>query len=200
LKEIKMKTSFVKILMAFVILFSVKLRAITCDAAFPFRMGAGFPGDVNRTHPFSVVPSLMNVANRIRLFGDAAIVDVATNSVRGALATDTVTKIYGVLVRPFPTQQTTGGMDSAFGVGVPGTGVCDIIETGFVMVKCNNFATVQPAKGGAVHMRVAATAGALVQGGFHSAADGANTVLLTNARWNGPADASGIAELQVWAA
>jgi hypothetical protein len=39
-----------------------------------------------------------------------------------------------------------------------------------------------------------------IQGGFHAAADAGNTVAITNAKWNGPADANGIAELVVFKA
>ena len=177
-------------------------RARTADVAFGFRMGAGFPGDPNRTHPFSVLPGLMNATNPVRLYGDAVLIDPASNSYRGFIAGDTgVTKLAGVLVRPYPIQQTTGGMASAIGAAVPPTtGVVDVLEDGYIMVRCNNFATLQPTKGGAVFVRVAATAGALVQGGFHSAADAANTVAISNARWNGPADANGVAEMSVWTA
>lgn len=177
-------------------------RARTTDVSYGYRMGAGFPGDINRTQPFSAVPGLMNATNPIRLYGDAAIIDSATNSYRGAIATDTtLTKIAGVLVRPYPVQQTSGGMNAAFGsAAAPAQGVIEVLSSGFIMVKCSNFATAQPAKGGAVHLRVAATAGALLQGGFSSAADAANTVVIGNARWNGPGDSNGVAELEVWPA
>jgi hypothetical protein len=176
--------------------------ARTHDVSFAFRMGAGFPGDVNRTHPASIVPrqQTATVASKVRLYGDPVLIDPATNSVRGFLAADTaVTKIYGVLVRPYPTQQQTGGMNAAFGTASPpdGAAVVDILNEGFVIARCNNFAAVQPALGGAVYVRVAATAGPLIQGGFHSAADGANTVLVTNATWCGPTDSNGITEIQV---
>jgi hypothetical protein len=175
-------------------------RAKTRDVAFGFRMGAGFPGDVNRTHPASIPPGLMNTTNPVRLYGDPVIIDTATNSYRGAIAGDTaVTKIAGILVRPYPIQQQSGGMSSTIGAAVPPTsGVVDVLEEGYIIARCNNFATLQPTKGGAVFMRVAATAGALIQGGLTSAADAANTVQITNARWNGPTDANGVTELQVW--
>lgn len=173
--------------------------ARTCDVAFPFRMGAGFPGDINRVHPFSAPPGLMNTTTPIRKYGDPALIDSATSTYRGFTVGDTATKIAGVLVRPFPTQQMTGGMSSPLGeAAAPTSGVIDILEDGYIMTKCNNFGASPPAKGGAVYVRIAATAGNLVQGGFHAAADGANTLLITNARWNGPADADGVAEIRVF--
>lgn len=182
------------------IMGSAITRARTHDVAFTYRMGAGFPGDVNRTHPASILPGLMNVTNPVRLYGDPVLVDAATNSYRAVLVGDTaVTKIAGILVRPYPTQQTTGGMASSFGAAVPPvTGVIDVLDEGFMIARCNNFATVQPAKGGAVHIWYTASTGAHVQGGFESAATASNTIAITNAKWNGPADANGVTEIQVF--
>ena len=36
-----------------------KTRQKTRDVAFTFRMGAGFAGDVNRTHPASIEPVMI---------------------------------------------------------------------------------------------------------------------------------------------
>lgn len=175
-------------------------RIRTCDVAFTFRMGAGFPGDVNRTHPFSIEPGLMNTTNPIRRYGDPALINATGNTYRGFIAGDTaVTKIDGVLVRPYPTQQMTGGMNSPIGAAAaPVEGVIDILNDGYIMVKCENFAASPSVKGGAVFVRVAATAGLLIQGAFHAADDGANAIEVSNARWNGPPDATGVAELLVW--
>ena len=168
------------------------------DVAYGFRMGAGSPGDVNRTHPVSIIPGLLNTSVQSpRLFGDPVLVDTATNSYRGITATDTTTPmtIDGVLVRPYPTQQTSGGMSSSFGVGAPAANQpCDVIETGYVMVKVNFGG--QPTKKGAVYIWIAASSGNHVQGGFE-ATPGANLVLVTNAFFNGPPDANGITELRI---
>lgn len=179
------------------------VRARTLDVAFTYRMGAGFPGDVNRTHPASILPGLQNVATPILLYGNPCLVDTTTNSYRQLATTDTaVTTIAGVAVRPFPTQQTTGGMTSTLGASAPPvTGVIDILKDGFILTRCNNFATAQPTLGGAVYVWIAANSGAHVQGGFESVAGGgSNTILLTNARWMGPGDSAGVAELEVWPA
>lgn len=178
------------------------VRARTRDISFGYRMGAGFPGDVNRTHPASILPGLMTatLASKVRLYGDPVLIDTATNSYRGVLSTDTAaTKIDGILVRPYPTQQTTGGMSAALGAAVPpdGPAVIDVLNEGFMIVRCNNFAAQQPTKGGAVFIWVTASTGAHVQGGFESVANGANTIAITNALWNGPTDSNGITEIQV---
>lgn len=177
-------------------------RARTGDVAFTYRMGAGFPGDVNRTHPFSVLPGLMTptLASKIRLYGDPAIIDTATNSYRGLLVGDTaVTKVDGILVRPYPTQQMTGGPSAAIGAAAPpdGPAVIDVINEGFVIARCNNFAAQQPTKGGAVHIWIAASTGAHVQGGLESVATGGSTIAITNLKWNGPTDSNGITEIQI---
>lgn len=179
------------------------VRARTQDISFGYRMGAGFPGDVNRTHPASILPGLMTptLANKIRLYGDPCIIDTAQNAYRGLLAGDTgVTKIDGILVRPHPIQQKTGGLSAAIGAAVPpdGPDVIDVLNEGFIIVRCNNFAAQQPVKGGAVHIWIAASAGAQVQGGFSSVASG-STITVTNAKWNGPTDANGITEIQIMA-
>lgn len=174
-------------------------RRRTLDVAFTYRMGAGFPGDVNRFHPASIVPGLMNATVQApRLFGDPVLIDTATNSYRGLVAGDasaTALAIDGVVVRPYPTQQTTGGMTATFGTGVPSTQQpVDIISDGFVMVKCN---VGVPTKGGPVFIWTAASAGNHVIGGFEAAATGGSTVPVTNAFFNGPPDASGVTEMRV---
>lgn len=290
------------------------VRARTNDVAFSFRMGAGFPGDVNRTHPASILPGLMDVSDPVRLYGDAVLLDSVNASYRGLLGDDAdlatpvqaaattstaggtglaasttyfyrvsalnalgetlasnevsiltgagatnsntvnwglvagatnyriyrglaanaqnvfytvgavnvfvdtgaaatqgfpaaanttgVSKIAGVLVRPYPTQQTTGGMSSALGAATPPvTGVIDVLRNGFIMVRANNFAAAPPVKGGAVYVWVAASAGTQVQGGFSTVAGGVGeTAAIANARFNGPPDANGICEIEVWAA
>ena len=178
------------------------VRAKTHDIAFTFRMGAGFPGDVNRTHPASIVPGLINTTNPVALYGFPAVIDGTTSSYRGLVAGDTaLTLIDGILARPYPTQQMTGGMSSSIGAAAaPTSGVADFLEDGFIIATCNNFAAQPPVKGGAVYVWIAASTGNHVQGGFEAAAGGgSNTILLTNARWNGPTDANGVTEIRVTA-
>jgi hypothetical protein len=178
------------------------LRARTNDVAFGFRMGAGFPGDVNRTHPAAILPGLINTSVQVpRLYGDGLLIDSATSSYRGFVLGDTITKVAGIAVRPYPTQQTSGGMSSSLGAATPPTsGVMDVLIEGYCIVKANNFAITAPTKGGPVYVWIAASAGNQVQGGFTATNGGASTLLMTNAYFNGPADAAGITEIQVFAA
>ena len=177
-------------------------RSMTHDVAFPFRMGAGFAGDINRVHPFSVLPGLINDTTPPRLYGDPVLVDAATNAYRGFVAADasaTAVPLLGVTVRSFPTQQTTGGMASAIGAAVPPvSGVMDALRAGYIMVKLPAGRVVT--KGQAAFVWATATAGLNIQGGFQDVASAGNTVPLANARFTGPADATGIVELEVWPA
>lgn len=178
------------------------MRAQTRDVAFTYRMGAGFPGDINRTSPFSAVPGLINTTTPPRAYGDPVLVNAADSSLRGVVSGDgstTPAAIYGVLVRPFPTQQQSGGMSSALGAAAaPTSGVADFLTQGFIMSKLPAGASV--AKGGQVFVWCAATSGNNIQGALVAAASGTNTLSVTNARFNGPADANGNVEIEVWAA
>lgn len=71
-----------------------------------------------------------------------------------------------------------------------------VFKRGCINVICQNGT---PALAGKVYVRIAdneAYPNAAI-GGFEAAADGANTVELTNAQWKGPADANGVAELRI---
>lgn len=176
-------------------------RARTHDVAFTFRMGAGFAGEINRTHPFSVVPSRQDATNPVARYGNAVLYDGTNNSARGMVAADTgVTKIAGVLVRPFPTQQhSASGLFAPAGFGPatpPTSGIIDALEDGFILVPVVG----TPTKGGAVYVWVAASSGSHVQGGFETAASAGNTAAISNAYFTGGVDANGIAELQVFRA
>lgn len=173
------------------------VRAETHDVAFDLRMGAGFPGDINR-HMFSTMPGLANSSVQApRLYGDPVIIDTATNSYRGIVAGDTATfAADGILVRPYPTQQTSGGMSATIGSAAPNLlQPIDVINEGYVMVKCN---VGTPTKNGQVFVYTAASTGNHVQGGLESAA-GANLTLISNMRFNGPPDASGVCEAAIHA-
>ena len=71
-----------------------------------------------------------------------------------------------------------------------------LTKRGRINVKCN---VGTPALNGDVYVRIAANAlipdG--VVGGFEASSDSTNSVKLTNAKWAGPADANGIAELEI---
>lgn len=194
-----MKQSLIALAVADALAVMAIKRAHTQDVAFQFRMGAGFPGDVNRTHPASIIPGLnVSATQVVRLYGDAVLIEAASNGYRGFETTDTTTpiSIAGVAVRPYPTQQTSGGMTATFGVGVPPVNQpLDVLTDGYIMVQVNNGT---PVKGGLVYVYVAASSTPHVLGSGFETAAGSNLVLVTNAKFNGPADANGVAEIHVW--
>ncbi len=110
-------------------------RAKTRDVAFTYRMGAGFPGDVNRMHPTSIEPCGVYATQPPLLYGGAVLVRPASNNVRQPQAGDTaVTTIYGLVVRPYPAQDFANS--SGIGAAVPpATGVIDILRMGYGMTK-----------------------------------------------------------------
>lgn len=179
------------------------VRGRVCDAdtfgMTPYRMQAGFPGDINRGHPFSDEADLICVATPPTAYGQPVIIDTATQSVRPFAAGDTaVTTIRGVTVRPYPSQQTTGGMTSNFGAATPPvTGIIDVMTTGYINVKIP--VGQLPKKGDAVFVWCAVASGAHVQGGFENASSGGNTAALDTVRYtfNGTPDASGNCEIKV---
>ncbi len=175
----------------------MKIRMKTKDAAFGFRMGAGFPGDVNRSHPMSIEPALIDASAPPLFYGQPVLVDATTQGVRPYVAGDqsnTVASGYGMTVRPYPFQQTSGGMSAAFGAATPPvTGIMDVLRSGYIMI--NLPAGGAPVKGGAVYIWAAASTGAHVQGTIEAAYSAGNTTQLLNATFNGSPDANGNVEV-----
>lgn len=68
-----------------------------------------------------------------------------------------------------------------------------VFQRGCINVKCQKGS---PVIDGTVYVRITAS-GNYDVGGFEAEADGANTVALFNAQWNGPADNNGVAELRI---
>lgn len=172
------------------------IRGKARDVAYGFRMGAGFPGDVNRFHPAWIEPCQQNSTNPVPAPGLACVVDPATNTVRSVLSTDTaITTIHGMSVRAFPTQQTSGGTTAALGASALNSQQpLDVLRAGYGMVQVSNGT---PRKGDPAFVWVAATSGSNVQGSFRTSASAGNTAALTNVFFNGPADANGVAEIVV---
>jgi len=167
-------------------------------AAFTYRMGGGFPGAVNRIHAAMIEPVLIDPAAPPTGYGQAVIVDItSTNGVRQPNTGDGSAVVYGCTVRPFPTQQQSGGMSAALGAATPPvTGVIDVLKSGYMTVAVSG--TVNPVKGTPLYMWYAASAGQHVQGGFETSNTGGSTLLvgaLPGFYWNGPADSNGYAEI-----
>jgi hypothetical protein len=174
-------------------------RQRTLDVAFQFRMGAGFVGDVNRSHPAWIEPTLMDPTTPPLGYGVPVVVNPASQGVRPLVAGDSaLTDIYGITVRPYPQQGTQPVSVTAtqpFGDQIPPANQpMDVLRSGYIMVRFSG--SVAPGKGGRVFVWVAASAGSHVQGGFEAAATAGSTIALdSKTTWNGGADAAGIAEL-----
>lgn len=166
---------------------------MTHDVAFQYRMGTNIVGDVNRMHPASIEPCMMSASAPTLAYGRAVICDTS-NQVRTVQAGDTaITKIWGLGARPYPTQQTNGGMTSDFGDATPPAGLLDVLRMGYMMVKCVG----TPKKGDPVFVWVAANSGSDKQGQLRTTASAGNTAAITNAVFNSPA-VDGVAEVVVW--
>lgn len=172
-------------------------RMKTRDVAFAFRMGAGFPGDVNRTHPASIEPCLINASAPPAFFGQAVL--VGASGVRPITTGDqsnTVAAGYGITVRPYPFQQSSASNYGAAAIGAgapPVTGVVDVLRAGYIMGQIPTGQT--PAKGAPVYVWATASSGSNIQGGFTSVYTALNTTQVLNATFNGPPDASGNVEI-----
>ena len=138
-------------------------------------------------------------------FGDPVVLntDVAFGSYSSVAAyiagggTFTSAKFAGIAVREVKTSLNylaQNGIGSYF----PGTHV-PVLERGSMSVTCN---VGTPVANGPVYVRIAVNAQiqAGVVGGFEATADGANSILLTNAVWHqGQIDVNNTAEITVLA-
>jgi hypothetical protein len=181
-------------------------RARTYDVAFTYRMGAGFAGDVNRTHPASILPHLQDVTSPVLRFGDGSLWATASNSMRAftaADASDSVAVVMaGVLVRPYPFQAATaagnyGQQLLTDATLAPATGVQDFLEDGRIMVQVRGTAPGSLTINSDVYVFCSADETGHKLGGFETAAITGKTVKVSNAKYRGPADANGITELQI---
>ena len=111
----------------------------------------------------------------------------ATGNLATLGSSDTADTVYGLIVRSYPTTSATNDLGQA----VPPKGITDVLVRGYMTVKCN---AGTAKKGGAVYVRIGATATGKPIGGIEAAADGANTIAV-KARFMHDADASGNVEI-----
>jgi hypothetical protein len=168
--------------------------------SFTYRMGAAFPGDVNRTHPVSVEPVLNDKTVPVLKPGMGALINSAKTGVRQAASGDTTAMaLYGIACRAFPAQDPgSAGVYGATDLGVaslPKDDVIDVCRDGYIMVQVPVGATC--GKGDPAFLWVAASASGHVQGQFEVAASAGNTNALSNVIFNGPPDANGYAEVHI---
>jgi hypothetical protein len=182
-------------------------RRMVHDAAFVYRMNAGFPGNVTRTHPVEIEPDILSVTTGPFLsFGIGALVDAAdpNRGMRPLNAGDqALTAIDAILVRPFPFQQpTTSNFSGAVALGTAGvpptTGAADFLRSGYINVQLPTGQT--PVMGGTVYIWTAANSGVHVQGGFEAVNPAGSGMALTGigsgkTYFRGGVDANGVAEI-----
>ena len=176
-----------------------------CDmpgVAFQFRMGAGFPGDVNRTHPASIEPMLVDASAPVTAYGNVGILDSTTQGLRAIGAGDQSDTVlltpYAALVRPYPYQPATATNFGAASLGAatpPTTGSVDGLRSGYIMAQLNSGAGTS-VKGQPVYVWAKATTTGHIQGGYETAFSSTNTVQLDSRfTFNGGAAASGVCEI-----
>lgn len=166
-------------------------------AAFKFRMNAGSAGDVNRSHPASIVPHMNDTTSPVPFYGAACMFNGSANDVRAITTTDAsdsvALTIAGFAVRPYPFQTRSGDDSAAFGASTPQAGAIDVITEGYVMVPTVG----TPNLGDPVYIWCDVSTGSHVQGGAEAGATSTDTVLLNGARFNGPPDANGLCEVVI---
>jgi hypothetical protein len=173
-------------------------RVRTEDVAFTYRMGAGFVGDVNRTHPASIEPCLIDSNAPPTAYGQAVLVDATTQGVRPFTTTDNAqTDLYGVTVRPYPLQANTATPTLNSGTP-PTTGVIDVLRSGYIMVVLGTGSLTGALKGGTVYIDCSASTGNYVLGGFQAAAGGQTVATMNGTTtFNGTQDSNGVCELSL---
>jgi hypothetical protein len=160
--------------------------------AIQFRMPAGIPGTLSRSPAQSTVDTVnvtpAGAQGAFPAYGLGGVIDAVTGNFRIAAAGDAA--ITGILVRPFPTNNSQDGLGTST---PPARGLVDRLKRGFISVLVSGAA--QPVKDGPVFCRIQNAAAGKFIGGFEAAADGVNTVAVAGAYFTGPADASGVTEL-----
>jgi hypothetical protein len=155
--------------------------------AFMFRMPSGIPGAVSREENKTIESVPFDSSTPVAGYG--LFGKIASGKLQPVGAGDAATAVYGLLVRPFPTNSGTDGL----GVSTPPTtGFSNVLRRGYASVKVN---AGTAALNGPVYIRVATPAGAKVIGGIEAVADSTNTILVAGCTFMSAADASGNAEI-----
>lgn len=161
--------------------------------AIQYRMAAGVPGAVNRSTTATVEAQQLDTTNYPTAYGVPVAIDATSRNIRKILAGDTAASIYGIYVRPYPTQG--GASDPLGSATTPTSGIGNVLRRGYISVQLNG--ATPAAKGGPVYVRVGGAGAQTPLGGIEAAADAtpANTITMPNAIFTGPADANGISEI-----
>ncbi|WP_316549618.1 structural cement protein Gp24 [Klebsiella michiganensis] len=159
------------------------------DNTFLYRMPAGIAGAISRPQDLTVEPQTLDSAKAFAAYGLAG--KFSAGKFVPIEEADTAAVVVGIYVRPYPTASQP---DKVRQIGTGFNFAGDCMKRGYVIVNLGVDAS-SVALGGAVYMRVATPTASSPLGAFLAAADGANTVQITNAFFNGPGDANGNIEL-----
>ena len=151
----------------------------------------GYPGNISRSADAIISNRIVRPTDTENInFGDPVVLN-PDNTVSAFGATGTAETFLGIAVREVKQATDYFATQGSYKPGQP----CDVAERGTLTVTCN---VGTPTAGGPVYVRIAANAAIPngVVGGFEAAADGANTVQITNAKWKtGKLDANKVAEV-----
>lgn len=155
--------------------------------AFLYRMPSGVPGDVSRKSQSTIESH--PIGAQFATFGLFGKLDTGSGNFVPLVATDTADKVYGLLVRAYPTQTVQNQLGKA--TPLP-NGIQDVLRRGYMTVKCN---AGSAKTAGTVYVRISAATETKPVGGIEAAADGANNIVLSNVFFMHDADAQGNVEI-----
>ncbi|MBK5145853.1 hypothetical protein I2494_19480 [Budviciaceae bacterium BWR-B9] len=159
--------------------------------AYLYRMPIGIPGGVTRPRDLTIEPVALNYQNQFTSYGLVGkyVGDKFVPLVDG----DTIDKVKGILVRPFPI---TSFADLAY-IGVNVNQIGDNLKRGYICVKVTAGNAVTAQKGAPIYVRVAAGTSGSPVGSFVLTQDATatNTPQLPNAEVMGPGEADGRIEI-----
>lgn len=154
-----------------------------------YRMSSGIAGVISRPQDLTVEPHVLDSTKPFAAYGLGG--KIAGGKFVPVESGDAATVLAGIFVRPYPTASQPDKV-CQIGSGFNFTG--DNLKRGYVTVNIGGDASAV-ALNALVYMRVDNPTDASPLGAFLAAADGENTVQITNAYFNGPGDADGNIEL-----
>ncbi|HFZ0487773.1 TPA: hypothetical protein ACIJOS_004589 [Citrobacter koseri] len=154
-----------------------------------YRMSSGIAGAISRPQDLTVEPHVLDSTKPFAAYGLGG--KIAEGKFVPVESGDTATVLAGIFVRPYPTASQPDKVRQ-IGSGFNFTG--DNLKRGYVTVNIGGDASAV-ALNALVYMRVDNPTDSSPLGAFLAAADGENTVQITNAYFNGPGDADGNIEL-----
>ncbi|MGA9607009.1 MAG: hypothetical protein WBR21_08305 [Rouxiella badensis] len=157
--------------------------------AYLKRMPAGIAGGISRPQDLTVEPVMLDSTNLFSAYGLGG--KYSGGKFVPIVAADTAAVLAGIYVRPYPTMSQP---DTVRQIGTGKNYMGDCMKRGYASVNIGGDAS-GVTLGGTVYMRVATPTALSPLGAFLFAADGANTVQITNAYFTGPGDASGNIEI-----